>query len=496
MAKVFQRNDFLQSAIARQPGYRLIQSATQRPAAIAPEWPSFDAFALACRTRQRDGIKGLSLYNWQRRSLALLEREGSLVLAKSRQVGGSQAFILYALYRALTEPGFLGLIASKRGDDAMQLAQRVRRAIRGLDTRVSQVNDSLSQMVFSNDSQLLFRSASPAEGLSRSIDTLNFALCDEYSFWTDGQSEALGALGPAMANTEHPQLVIVSTPNGRQDDYWAKLSEPLGAVEFDRKLEAIRAGIDASYQEIIVPGHIPVAICHWREIPHYAKDPDAFKSRMVNQFGLTESRWQQEFELNFEESAVNVFDLALVKKATANYVKPEGDRRYYIGIDPAGDGEDYTVILVIGVDYSDRVTVEHLYRKQKGVSDLHMGVACDLIKKYNPIKLVVEKNGLGQLWRDRLIALFPYLDIEGFNTTSESKEALVGRITLALEREELTFATSIVESELLSFRRNGKRLEAGGGAHDDTVIALGLALTAADYGTPAKMEVRVQRIKT
>jgi hypothetical protein len=467
-------------------------SAASTQLLIPPEWLSFESFAQHCRTRQRDGIKGLILYEWQIRVLALLDEHGSVVITKSRQVGGSQAFIMLALHQALTKPGFMGLIASKRTDDAMQLARRVRRALKGLNTPIKPVNDSLSQLVLSNESQILFRSSSPADSLSRSIDTLDFALADEYSFWQDGQEEALGSLAPAMANSANPQLIIVSTPNGQSDDYWKKLSSGIGAAAFEAKLQAIREGAEEPYQEIVVPGKIPVAICHWKAIPHYAADPD-FKKKMVSKLGLTETKWAREFDLNFAESEESVFDFALVQSCLGREIDkswhPDPEVLYWIGVDPSGiTGGDYTAAVVLEESGNHYLPVE-IFRKRTGTAAEHLSAISKLAQKWKPVQITVESNGVGATWAEQLSGLNLAPKIVKLPTTASSKPMLISRVKLGLERGEVEIPPgSILEQELLSFRQSGKAMQAAQGGTDDVLMALCLA------AAPSGLNAAIQRL--
>ena len=63
-----------------------------------------------------------------------------------------------------------------------------------------------------------------------------------------------------------------------------------------------------------------------------------------------------------------------------------------------------------------------------------------------------------------------------------SKPVMIGRLQIALERGVLRIPRGPIIDELLAFRRTDSgKLEAGGNAHDDTVMALALALYAADF---------------
>ena len=97
-----------------------------------------------------------------------------------------------------------------------------------------------------------------------------------------------------------------------------------------------------------------------------------------------------------------------------------------------------------------------------------------------PIAATIEKNSMGQVWLEYLSGTNAGCQIEGFSTTASSKPVLIGRLQIALERGVLRIPKGVIVDELLAYRRleNG-RLEAGGNAHDDTVVALALALHAA-----------------
>ena len=90
---------------------------------------------------------------------------------------------------------------------------------------------------------------------------------------------------------------------------------------------------------------------------------------------------------------------------------------------------------------------------------------------------------MGQIWLENLTGLGLPCQVEGFSTTAVSKPVLIGRLQIALERGVLRIPKgSVIVDELLAFRRTDSgKLEAGGNAHDDCVMALGLALQAARF---------------
>ena len=98
------------------------------------------------------------------------------------------------------------------------------------------------------------------------------------------------------------------------------------------------------------------------------------------------------------------------------------------------------------------------------------------------MSVVIEKNAMGQVWLEHLAGGSRGQRIQGFSTTEASKNVLMGRLQIALEREVLKIPKGPIVDELLAFRRTDKgKLEAGGNAHDDTCVALALALYASGF---------------
>ena len=84
----------------------------------------------------------------------------------------------------------------------------------------------------------------------------------------------------------------------------------------------------------------------------------------------------------------------------------------------------------------------------------------------------------------------------GVHTSQDSKSAMIERLSLALEKQILNIPkTSPIVNELLSFRRVNKRLEASPGAHDDTVMALAVALSQTEFRIQ-KPKLNIPRVFT
>ncbi len=141
---------------------------------------------------------------------------------------------------------------------------------------------------------------------------------------------------------------------------------------------------------------------------------------------------------------------------------------------------DYTVVAVIGVKDGVAFLID-LIRRRGLSADEHKELLHHLYRMYSPDEIVIEKNGIGfslveDLEQEALLPITPY------KTTRVNKEINIGRIRSFMEQNKL-FLTPVAELETLreelssmAIKKNG-RLEAIG-KHDDTVMALALALSS------------------
>ena len=201
---------------------------------------------------------------------------------------------------------------------------------------------------------------------------------------------------------------------------------------------------------------------------------------------MTESQIQRQFNLSFTHSEQTVFSSALVKSCAIGEWQGKENvdtkQEYYIGIGTALQGEDYFAVTVIKrIRETGVLSVIEIYRQKKRTSDYNIFKTTELIEKYNPKKIVVETNAAGMIIYETLCKDCSSYVIEGFRTSHNTKEALITRLILFMEKMELIFPPhSTLESEFLCFIRNADgKLQAGGGSHDDTVISTALAVLAA-----------------
>jgi hypothetical protein len=130
-----------------------------------------------------------------------------------------------------------------------------------------------------------------------------------------------------------------------------------------------------------------------------------------------------------------------------------------------------------------KYSLVHLYRKRQQTSEYHMYQIGELLKIFKPRITGIEvTGGVGQVYLEQLTRQFPYLEFEPIRTTGDSKPIMISTMLLALEKEVLNYpANCPIIDEMLSFRRDGKKLEAATGKHDDTIMGVAFALAISPF---------------
>lgn len=290
---------------------------------------------------------------------------------------------------------------------------------------------------------------------------LDFLVIDECAFvteeaWTEALRPALSdRLGRAM---------FISTPKGRNWYWriWRRGQEESGS-------EWMSWRFPTSANPYIDPAEIEAA----RQM-------------------LPEATFRQEYLAEFLEDAGLVFRNIRACIA-APIPSAETHRRYVMGVDWA-QSHDFTALVVM--DAAARQVVEIDRFNQIGW-DVQRGRLAALATKWNVSTILAEQNSIGGPNIEQLQS--EGLPVRAFTTTNQSKQDIIVALQLAFERGEIRIpdhAPLITELEAFEAERlpSGRwRYSAPAGMHDDTVIALALALEAASGAETVGMrQVRVK----
>ncbi|WP_169222728.1 Terminase-like family protein [Brasilonema sp. UFV-L1] len=427
-------------------------------------------------------------YYYQKLISSLMDEFNNIVCVKSRQLGLTQIILSKFLHRASLNPAYSGMAFMRNGDDASAISRRARQMLTGLNDYIIPDSDNVGYLKLKALGEIYFKNSS-REG-SRSYDSVLDFLFDEAAF-SENIQQIYAASSPsgALAGDKITKMVI-STPSAKSGWYWDKLNENNDGVDIEQLCIDVADGkvykdIPGLYWFVDKASTVKL-IVHWKAHPIYSQIENYLEYRM-QQDGTDWETVLREYDLRFIDSTVAVFDSNLVRCGAIGQLEHCRDREavYYAGIDCSTTGDDYTVCMILKESH-DTFSVVALYRKRKETSQYHLYQITELLNKYEPeITAIETTGGVGQVYLEQLSNQCKHLKFESIKTTGDSKPALVSTLQLALEKKTLTYPqNSPIVEELLSFRRQGKKLEAATGKHDDTVLALCFALSVINRNKP------------
>ncbi|MEC4816659.1 MAG: terminase family protein [Scytonema sp. PMC 1069.18] len=430
-------------------------------------------------------MKRFDPYFYQKLLSHLMDEYNNIVCVKSRQLGVTQIILSKFLHRACTNPAYSSMCFMRNGDDASAMSRRAKQMIGCLSKYVIEEIANVGYKKFKGLGEIYFKNSS-REG-SRSYDSVLDFLFDEAAF-VEGIEQIYAASSPSGAlSGDNITKLIVSTPSAKSGWYWDKLNADNGDVDIEQLCIDVAEG--KTYKE--TPGlywfvdraNTVKLIIHWKAHPIYGQMPNYLEYRM-QQDGTDWETVLREYDLRFVDSAVAVFASDLIRiNAIGEYEAiPDPDADYYAGLDTSTTGNDYCTMPIL--KHKDgKFSLVHLYRKRQQTSEYHLYQIGELLKVYKPRVTGIEvTGGVGQVYLEQLSKQFPDLELQAVRTTGDSKPVMISTMQLALEKHVLIYPDNCpLIDEMLSFRRDGKKLEAAPGKHDDTVMGTAFALTVSPF---------------
>ena len=423
--------------------------------------PNLSWFDFCCNLKVRSGgkITAFIPYDYQ---IDIVEKikSGNTIIAKSRQLGVSETVCSYLLWRAYTEPGYLAVIFSRTQTDSSLLARRVNRMISsiGLTTKT----DNLRDIELLNGGRLLFKNSSPDCG--RGLESVCDIFFDEYAF-LDNDRHVYAAVIPAQQMVVDSRLILVSTPNGTNNHFYELLKDDLLDIQIS-KLD------NQPYIHWMDNGNWNKLLIHWKSHPIYGNDVD-FLDNIKKKRKLTSDKIKQEYCLNFNTVTESYFNSEIIQKNIEDIETDYIKGITYCGIDPSGQGKDYTV-AVIGVVKDDVVYIDQIYRKQKTSFQVSCFEIGNILNARDCFNVGIEKNGIGVVWLEELSKKFDLVTFHGINTTGNSKPVMLARLKFLLENDRLKIPNykPLIE-EFLAFS-----VDSIDNKSDDIVMAVCMLLEA------------------
>jgi len=417
------------------------------------------------------GAIPFELYDYQIDMIRSFHERKSVVVLSARQTGKSTVSSMYLLWFAMFNFDKTVLIASNKNKGAMEMILRIQYAYQFLPAWLKPgIEDdgwNKHSMKFDNKSRIESTATSDDSGRGMSISLLYL---DEFAFVKNAIAEEFWtSIAPTLATGG--DCIMSSTPNGDSNI-------------FAQIWRGANVGANG-FHAIFVPWDAPPG-----------RDEE-FKENEIGRIG--DRRWLQEYECQFLSSDALLIDSltlttltkiikdiepAFKMREVVFYKKPERDKTYLVGVDPAtGSGGDFTVIEVF--EFPSMVQIAE-FRSNTMSSAVVYPILKNILRYLeqtgSTIYFSVENNGVGE----GIIALYEadenppeyaeFVSEEGKNrtgmyTTARTKMRACLDLKEMVEGNTIKIASKVLLQELKEFARKAGGYEARQGSTDDCVSA-------------------------
>jgi hypothetical protein len=418
------------------------------------------------------------------------------IVLKARQLGITTYVAGRFFIETITRPGTLTVQVAHDQDSAEQIFRIVHRFYQNLAPRLKEgalrtSRANVRQLVFPQlDSEYRVETAADAEaGRGLTIQNLHGS---EVARWPGDAAGTLAGLRAAVPPAG--QIVLESTPNGAGGcfyDEWQRAEEAGYTRHFFPwwwEPAYVRPDVDVDplnedEQALVAAfGLLPEQIAFRREI-------------RTNFAHLARQEFAEDAESCFLASGDCVFDAAGIAARQAEapeslarrhggqlliWLPPKSGGTYVIGVDPAGGGAngDYACAQVL--ERTTGLQCAELYAR---LTPRELGERLVALgQEYNEALIAVERNNHGHAVLAH-IGYAGYTNIyeqngqAGWLTTAVSRPEMLEKFAIAVTQSpEVINSSRLLEECKMFVRRADGTLGAAPGAHDDSIMAMAIAL--------------------
>ena len=452
------------------------------------------------RVRDRDGcVKALVANAAQRR---FEERRGRQnIVLKARQMGITTWVAGRFFLRTISRAGTLTLQVAHTREAAESIFQIVQRMWNELPEDLKKgplvrSRANVGQMIFPKlDSE--YRVASACDvGAGRGLSLQNLH-CSEVSRWPGNAAETLAGLRASLA--PGGELVLESTPNGAYGAFYEEWCRGVDTCEDGSAL--VRHFLPWWLEPAYTGGPVAPAAMRDEEVrlvERYGLSGEqiGYRRGLESDYGgLRSQEFAEDAETCFRATgscffAIDAIERRMAQLETAGmqrrggalmvWFPPLSGCKYIVAVDSAGGGAegDFAAVQVI-----DRDTGLQCAELQERLRPSELAkVAVELAKEYDGALIGVERNNHGAAVLAFIEASEGYSNVyrqkdeAGWLTTAASKPEMVARLGSLLEQWPEMFLSRRLLGECRTFV-GGERGKTGAanGAHDDLVMAMGVA---------------------
>jgi len=298
-----------------------------------------------------------------------------VIVVTSRQIGKSEVTAVKAIWKAWLFDNQYILILSPTLRQSQELFKKVKRNINNRRVVYEDViRTTQTEIEFTNGSII---KVIPGTETSVRGFTADMVIIDEAAYVSE---EVYGAVEPVVA-VKRGQMILISTPGPPRGIFYRIWTE--GDPKVWEKIRATfeEANYDPEFVENYRRTHTEVE----------------YKREILGIFADDES--ETLFTVEMVEGAM---DKKLGKRGI---MKPEDGFVYYVGVDVARLGGDYTAIAVVGIPvelFEEDVNeddfyaeVHHIYLRKENISRIIGYLKKEVIPKWNPVRIGIDTIGVG-----------------------------------------------------------------------------------------------------
>ena len=418
----------------------------------------------------------------------------NLVL-KARQLGITTYVAARFFLNCITRPGTLCVQVAHNPQSAEEIFRIVHRLLANLPDHVHKgalttSHANVRQIVFPHmDSSYRVETASENAGRGLTIHNLH---CSEVSRWPGDAAATLAALRAAVP--PDGEIVLESTANGAGGCFYEEWQR---AEQMGYSRHFFPWWWEPNYKR-----EVPIVEFVEEELELMAKygltaGQIAFRREIRANFGRrAKEEYAEDAESCFLASGDCIFDVEAIEQRLKEpapiiaqedggrllyFLPAKADQEYVMGVDPAGGGSDG--------DYSCAQVIARASGAQCAELRGHMTRAelaarvAILARKYNQALVAVERNNHGHEVLAHLamthadVAVYHQKGEAGWLTSAASRPRMLDNLAAVLTAAPFLFASTRLLEECKTFvRRPDSTTAAANGAHDDTVMAMGIAL--------------------
>lgn len=419
------------------------------------------------------------------------------IVLKARQLGITTYIAARFFLQTITRPGTVAVQVAHTQESAEAMFTIVRRFWEKLPVGLHKgalmpSRANVRQLVFPLlDSEYRVETADANAGRGMTIHYLH---CSEVSRWPRDASETLASLRAAVA--PGGEIVLESTPNGAAGVFYDEWQR---APEIGQTRHFFPWWFEKQYRQAANAEALRVLTAEEAQLKNQHRlDDEQIAWRRAQWASLTRlarQEYAEDANTCFLTSGECVFDLELLEKAASRAAKivesqdnerlliwfpPRQEREYIIGVDTAGGGTEGDYACAEVIDRESGMQCAEL-RGHFPPMELAKRVA-DLGRRYRKAILAIERNNhgcgvLAHLQNLKYENLFQKGEELGWLTSAATKPAMIENMVAIMAADAELFHSRRLLDECRTFvRREDGSAAAATGAHDDSVMAMAIAL--------------------